>query len=63
MQPEIAMRWTVRVFLKNSWVVHYVDVIRMVAKINGQFRIDTSKPFEAAFYLDNAVAEIVPENE
>ena len=63
LQPDMEMRWTIRVYLKNKWVVHRDDMISMVSKVKGEFRIDTSKPYEAVFHIDNAIAEIVPEDE
>lgn len=59
--PDIEMRWTVRVNLKNNWTVHYLDMIGMMATVKGRFRIDTSKPYEAVFYIDDAVAGIEEE--
>ena len=61
--PEVAMRWTVRITLKEDWLITRTDMIQTVVKVNGIFRIDTEKPYESAFFLDEAEVKIVPEEE
>lgn len=57
--PEVAMRWTVRINLKNDWVLSRTEMIDAGAKVSGTFRIDTSKPYESAFFIDNATVELI----
>ncbi|MDB4584362.1 DUF3299 domain-containing protein [Draconibacterium sp.] len=61
--PEVAMRWTVRINLKEDWVISGTDMIDAVVNVQGKFRIDTNKPYESAFFLDSAKVEIVTEEE
>jgi len=61
--PEIAMRWTVRINLESDWLVSRTDMIDVMVKVTGTFRIDTNKPYESVFFLDNAEVEIVSEEE
>jgi hypothetical protein len=61
--PEVAMRWTVRINLKEDWLVTRTEMIQTVVKVKGIFRIDTEKPYESAFFLDEAEVKIVPEEE
>lgn len=61
--PEIAMRWTVRINLEEDWVISRNDMIDAVVNVQGKFRIDTNKPYESAFFLDNAGVEMVREEE
>ncbi len=60
--PEVAMRWTVRINLKNDWDISRTDMIDAKVRVKGTFRIDTAKPYEAAFFIDNASVELL-ENE
>lgn len=60
--PEVAMRWTTQINLENDWLLTRTDMIDAKVKVNGKFRIDTSKPYDSAFFLDNAVIETI-ENE
>ncbi|MBZ0257076.1 hypothetical protein K8I31_13500 [bacterium] len=57
--PEIAMRWTILVQLKEPWLLRYDEMIDAEVSVKGTFRIDDSKPYESVFYLDNATAELV----
>lgn len=57
--PDVAMRWTIQVNLKKDWLITRTDMIDALVKVNGTFRIDTEKPYEAAFFLDNATAEFI----
>ena len=61
--PEVAMRWTVRVNLQDDWLLSNTDMIDARVKVIGFFRIDTQKPYEAAFFLDNAKVELLQEEE
>lgn len=61
--PEVAMRWTIRINLADDWEISQTDMIDAVVKVSGTFRIDTSKPYEAAFFLDNAGVEFSQEKE
>ena len=60
-QPDVSMRWTIMVNLENEWVLSRTDMVSTMAKVSGTFRIDTKKPYEAAFFLDNATAELTAE--
>jgi len=60
LQPDVAMRWTIRVNLANPWILSRTEMIDAVATVSGTLKIDTSKPYEAAFILENAVAELKP---
>lgn len=61
--PEIAMRWTIRINLADDWEISQTDMIDALVNVKGTFRIDTSKPYEAAFFLDNAKIEFAQEKE
>lgn len=58
LQPDEAMRWTIMVHLAKPWILSRNEMIRAEAVISGRLRIDTSKPYEAAFYLENANAKL-----
>ncbi len=58
LQPDMEMRWTIRVLLQDSLVVHYEDMIDTKIQVKGTFRIDTSNPYDAAFHLDDAFARV-----
>ena len=60
-QPDISMRWTIRVNLKNPWILSRNDMINAKAKATGIFKTDTSKPYEAAFFIENASADLMSE--
>jgi hypothetical protein len=62
-QPDIEMRWTIQVLLREPWVLHRDDMIDAMATIKGIFQIDTSKPYEGVFFLEDAVAHLVPADE
>ena len=62
-QPDIEMRWTIRVHLKELWILHRDDMIKPMAKVKGRLRIDTSEPYEGVFFLDDAVTAIIQKNE
>jgi hypothetical protein len=55
--PDVAMRWTIKLNLKNDWIVSRTDMIDALVKVKGTFRIDKSKPYEAAFFMDNSSVE------
>ncbi len=61
--PEVAMRWTIRVNIKEKWLISRTDMIDARVKVKGTFRIDTDKPYESAFFLDNASVELIVEQE
>lgn len=58
LQPDMAMRWTIRVNLAKPWVIDRNEMIDAEAIVSGTFKIDTSKPYEAAFYIENATAKL-----
>ena len=60
-QPDIAMRWTIRVNLANPLPMSKTDMIDADVSVSGVFKIDTSKPYEAAFIIENALAELKTE--
>jgi len=62
-QPSIAMRWTIRVNLSNPLILNRVEMIGAEAIVSGILKIDTSKPYEAAFIIENATAELKTEND
>ncbi|MCY1720597.1 hypothetical protein OU798_09605 [Prolixibacteraceae bacterium Z1-6] len=61
--PEVAMRWTIQINLADDWIISQTDMIDAVVNVSGTFRIDTSKPYEAAFFLDNANIKFAQEKE
>lgn len=63
LQPDVAMRWTIRVDLAYPWVLRRIEMIDAEVTVSGILNIDTSKPFEAAFILENASAELKPEHD
>ncbi|MDZ7723931.1 MAG: hypothetical protein U5R06_14265 [candidate division KSB1 bacterium] len=58
-EPDIEMRWTVRVMLSEDWILHRDDMINSMARVSGTFRIDTSHPYEGVFFLDQAAAHLI----
>jgi hypothetical protein len=60
LQPDEAMRWTIRVDLAKPWVLDRNQMIDAEAIVTGIFKIDTSKPYEAAFFIENANVELKP---
>jgi hypothetical protein len=63
LQPDEAMRWTIRVNLAEPWVLSRTLMIGAEAIVSGTFKIDTSLPYEAAFLMEEASAELKPEND
>ena len=61
--PEVAMRWTVQINLKEDWVISNTDMINARVNVKGMFSIDTQKPYESAFFIDNAKVELITEEE
>jgi hypothetical protein len=61
--PEVAMRWTIIVSFKEEWLVTREDMINAMVRVKGLFRIDTAKPYDAAFYIDDASVSLVTETE
>lgn len=59
-QPDVEMRWKVRIMLQDSWVIHRDDMISNLSRVKGRFRINTVRPYDGVFFLDNAVAELIP---
>lgn len=55
--PEIEMRWTIVVNLCEEWILSRAEMIGAEATVQGRFRIDTSQPYNAAFFIDDAVAK------
>ncbi len=60
LQPDVAMRWTIRVNLENPWILSRTDMINAEATVSGIFKIETSKPYEAAFFIESALARLKP---
>jgi len=58
LQPDVAMRWTIVVNLAEPWILNRNEMIDAEAIVSGTFKIDTSKPYEAAFYIENATAKL-----
>jgi len=63
LQPDVAMRWTIRVNLLKPWVVNRNEMINAEATVSGILKIDTSKPYEAAFILEQSVAALTPKHD
>ena len=63
LQPDVAMRWTIRVNLEKPWIMNRNEMIDTEATVSGILKIDVSKPYEAAFILENATAELKQEND
>ena len=63
LQPDMAMRWTIRVNLAKPWVLKRDEMIDAEAIVSGTFKIDTSKPFEAVFIIENASARLKYKND
>lgn len=58
-QPDEQMRWTLQVHLQEPWILHCDEMINAMTTVQGLFRIDTSKPYEGIFFIDNAEATLV----
>ena len=61
LQPDEAMRWTIRVDLARPWILTRNEMIDAKATVAGIFKIDTSKPYEAAFFIESATADLKTE--
>jgi hypothetical protein len=61
LMPDVAMRWTVRINPKEVWLVDRTDMISAMVTVRGFFRIDTSKPYESAFFIDDADITLISE--
>lgn len=61
--PEIAMRWTIRINLKEDWLITNTDMINAEAEVRGIFRMNTDKPYESVFFLDSAQVELIHKKE
>lgn len=60
LQPDEAMRWTIRVDLATPLVLDRNEMIDAQFTVSGIFKIDTSNPYEAAFFIRNASAKLNP---
>lgn len=58
-QPDMELRWTIAVNLRSPWILHYEEMIGAMVEVSGLFRIDTTRPFEPAFYLEGARSELI----
>lgn len=58
LQPDVAMRWTIRVNLENPWILSRNEMIDAEATVSGILKTDTSKPYEAAFIIEDATVEL-----
>jgi len=63
LQPDVAMRWTIRVDLATPLIFNRNEMMDAKVKVSGIFKIDTSNPFEAAFFIENANAKLNPGND
>jgi hypothetical protein len=61
--PEVAMRWTIGIHLQEPYLLANTDMIDAMIKVKGTFRVDTSKPYESIFFLDNAQMELIENRE
>jgi hypothetical protein len=59
--PDVEMRWTIVANLSKEWILSREEMIDARAKVQGRFRIDTSQPYNAAFFIDEAKAELISE--
>ncbi|NQU52820.1 MAG: hypothetical protein HQ522_09805 [Bacteroidetes bacterium] len=57
--PEIAMRWTIQINIENDWIISRDDMIQTLVNVKGDFRIDTKKPYDAAFFIDHAAVQLI----
>ncbi|MDD2598723.1 MAG: hypothetical protein PHO37_05815 [Kiritimatiellae bacterium] len=57
--PDVEMRWTIVVSLRESWILSREEMIDAKVRVRGRFRIDTSQPYNAAFFIDDALASLV----
>ena len=57
--PEVSMRWTLVVNLREEWVLTREEMINAEVSVRGRFRIDTSRPYNAAFFIDDATSQLV----
>jgi len=60
LQPDVAMRWTIRVDLATPLILTRNEMIDAQVTVSGIFKIDTSKPYEAAFFIGYANAKLNP---
>ena len=60
LQPDVAMRWTIIVNLAEPWILNRDEMINTEVIVSGIFKIDISKPYEAAFFIENANAKLKP---
>jgi hypothetical protein len=60
LQPDVAMRWTIRVDLATPLILNRNEMIDARITVSGIFKIDTSNPYEAAFFIENARAKLNP---
>jgi hypothetical protein len=58
-EPDIEMRWTIRVILIENWILHRDDMINNLSTVRGRFSIDTTKPYEGVFFLKEATAHVI----
>lgn len=56
--PDEAMRWTIMVKLSEPWILSRNEMINAEAIVVGKFEIETSKPYESAFYIERASAKL-----
>lgn len=63
LQPDVAMRWTIRVDLATPLILRRNEMIDAQVTVYGILKIDTSNPYEAAFFIGNAHAKLNPEND
>lgn len=61
--PEVAMRWTILVDLQNDWLLTREEMIQARARVKGKFRIDLSRPYDAAFFLDDSSVGLIKTEE
>jgi hypothetical protein len=62
LMPDVEMRWTIRVLLEDHWDLHYEDMILNRCRVRGRFLMDTSRPYEGIFFLEEARAMLIPDN-
>jgi hypothetical protein len=57
--PELSMRWTIVVAPAQEWTLTREQMIEAEARVRGRFRIETSDPYNAAFFIDDAAVELL----
>jgi hypothetical protein len=60
--PEVEMCWRILVELSEEVIVSRAEMIDALAIVSGTFRIDSSRPYDAAFFIDAATCRMLQED-